>query len=723
MVPTLWGEYVVDITSLRFTPPALDPDPEVIALLDDGYAHDVIRVSPVPPSSGCKVATYVSPSQVRLCAHQVVYGDEPFLTNGFLIESRTSPGLFHSCHWSPTDIEPLISTILHRKGAAPDTQQIQVPHHNYSVTCMKSPLFVPDAESFVPQQCVVKLICRNFGTIVEFSDGKTLRITDVTSPNGTAMISRIIRSQGVEIRNRLQDCRTSRCIALPGEKRRSKRSAISGTHCGGFLVYMYCPGAADAASVERLISEVEGKVEAYAQTLGSTITKISDISRKMTEAIVENSLRQEAWANQTAERLNRAFEEISRAHVSNREATRVSISQEAYIRDVFIAALSQRMYATEVLGEYKWYTRLMLAAARYQTDEMMAIIGERDLEVSNLLQAGYKFVASASVSTTALDIVYSRPRGYTIHLTPLPYRPYLRLEDQCSEDHCGACISQAPASMTVRSAVDGEPLGDSEVSVTPFSVAPCSRTGAPSYMVLHVKTRCVNITVHSTEIVPCPPPSEYPKLETPALPNIHVEINFTEAVPLGLPYMSHLSGAVELAQMEIEAEAATRGVIAKMNNALESVTSSHAIGMSQLRREATAGVVLGSLSLTMILGALIWLTVTQVQSATRLAPTVGYAAVQGQNKTACKIGSHRLHLFCLRDPARDHVVWYHVHTKEPNVLVIQGGEPKLELNGRSLALGKVLVESSQVYQCYCPESDIIEVSAYPPSSMSSHPLS
>nr|WPV62311.1 MAG: putative glycoprotein [Wenzhou bat tapwovirus 1] len=715
-VPTLWGPDNVAVTTVTFKKPNISADPQALELIDKGFGADIVSISPSSPSTRCEVATYLSPASLSDCVYQVWYSSHIFVATGFIIESDTSPGLYKACAKEYKDIKTLSDSILTRTGFGLQIKNTVVPQsRNISGWCFSTALRVSDVEGLIPQQCVSRLICRNFGAIIHYDNGAQYQIEDVTSEKGLSLISSLVKAQGLEVREDFSECRTPRCIVLPQPKmrrvRRDLSSQIEGVHCGGLIVYMYCPHAADSRSVSKIVSELEGKLGQVSRVMIESSTKLTDLQLKVNKAVVEEGIVRERWMNNTVEELNRAFRDISIFQVSHQAAMKVALQQEGYLRGLLGFVLNQRTRALEITTEYAWYHRLSLAVARQQDLEAADILAEKDIELSGLLAAGYTPVLTFSLGADELNIAYSKPRSYKIHLAYLPARPYIRLEDTCSDDWCERCITQSPVHTRLAEMNDGSPDLDPAVTVTPFNITACSRTGAPSFMYARIGDTCFNITIDQTSRIPCHPYHEYPTLSISVPVSAPVTVSYAQSAPLSVPFLSKATGSRSLAILVETTDKLAKETLSKMSFDLSAVTSYHSEGMLKAEKEARTALVVGALGLTLALAICAGYLIRLGLRIWSLHSVSGYSMVDAPNRASRPPTPHTRHEIHVSH--KDGDVWILVHSTTLTPYSVEKECLMIRTLESELALEDLSIVSTTRSPCNCNDSEVMVISTYP----------
>nr|DAZ87738.1 TPA_asm: putative glycoprotein [Moniex tapwovirus] len=643
----------------------------------------------------------------------MMYGEKRYLSTGFLIEAEVSPGFHFVCNRNKEQLLMITQRILHTTGYAPPIHEQEVPQHNdMRAYCIQTPMFIYEVTHLIPQQCVIGLLCRNFGIILRFANGINKTIPDVTTQASKTLIQNIIGAQGLEVRRSFRDCKTSRCV-LGSQSRLQKRSLsdlIGGTHCGGFLVYMYCPHAADVRSVSKLA----GRIGMVATTVSSAIQDVADLQTRVNQAVVMSLKERESWMNSTIRRINDAFEKVAKYQVSSQQAQQLQRSQEGYARDLAHHALSQRVKTLELMSELNWFKKITLSVAQQDTSSISSLLAERDYELADLLQSGYVPVVVASSGSEAINIAYSKPYKYTIHIAYIPYRPYFRLEEECSESHCERCVSQIHSVTKLETMTEGSPTTRPMLTVTPFNITPCQPTGAPNHLIIQYGDTCINITIDKTSKISCPARNSYPLVDIHVPSDLPVAINYTEYPPLVVPYVAGYNGTVELTRlMEVTTEASKR-IVSKMSSDLNQIVGVNVERGWRVEHEARTGLILGSISLTIILARLGMTALVWCYQAHSVTSRVGYMKVEGVNKASRVPRLHRVHEIHLeRGP--NHITCL-IHTSSSSLIGVSNNALVINLSDGVVSLGECDIISTKDKPCNCPDDEILFVThgIYPP---------
>lgn len=480
------------------------------AIIDKGFTGTIVKIEAIPPTTVCQGGFLEERGEWTRGNMAVLIGNCHLVVRGYAIESLKTPGLFHLCtdDSSYFDLTVLLSGCVHR-GAS----KLIITHSGRKFSCYGVTAVVHNVEDLIATGSIGRLICKNFGLRITYDDGKEVKVDNVMEPEGLATISLHLEAQGIEIRSSLSGCKTSRCVASPlavVKPRRVKRSLdsvqVSGVHCGAFLFWAYCPYAVHQDDLILLREKMRNQIKSSMRTLEShtdirfqeVVSSLGLIAHNIT--YLQNSIKQ------NNELLKLTFQQVAKA--SDRLDFKLSVvaHQESLLRNFLVIALRQRSIANEILINWSWVARLTAGALQCTTrdcSDLLLAISERDPEVTYLRDAHYN-LHPLSLPGESIQISYFKPINYTLNEEYLPGRIQFRIEDDCHNGWCSSCLSQ-PSTIThlpetpIVEKLETE-LG---VTVTPFNVTGCRRTGAPPYVLFRFKNYCLNITITGVHETVC----------------------------------------------------------------------------------------------------------------------------------------------------------------------------------------------------------------------------
>nr|DAZ87990.1 TPA_asm: putative glycoprotein [Taeniapi tapwovirus] len=711
--PVLWGDYRVGVRNLSIATPSLNASRSHIQYLGHPITSDIVSVRAIPPRKTCTMAAYVYRHRVSKCHAQVRVGEHYMPIEGILVESSTIPGIFHVC---PADWVFALNSFSNYLDLVPSMGNYTV--HNRTYTCTTDAFHLHNPLSLISQGCVLSVLCKNFGVELELADGNRVTVDDVVA-TGEKLLTEYVLTQGPEIRDDLSECLTQRCLVAPNRKTKRVRRdnwVSGGTHCGGALVYMYCPQAATTDSVNSAFREVHKRIESISVGIADQVDKLTQIESKFRDTTATMITKLEERINEGSTRLNEAFESIAKGHENMKVVQKIYREQESFLRNLMDQVMQQRVYARDMMAEFNWYSRLAMSAVSSSELDTMRILAERDLEVSNLLTAGYEFVVSSAMTQSGITIFYSMPYNYELHMVYLPYKPSLRLEESCIGDNCERCVTQIAESTKLLRPTKGTIDQRAAVQVTPFEVSSCLRTGAPSYMVVALPGECLNITIFSTKTVPCNNLASRTTMPVRLPPTLAVDVFYLPEPDLQLPYFDIITGSKEYAQLVTDLNQRSSEEV----DTLKRITTTHGYktyhDAAESGKVAKDALILGSVSMSLIIVHILAKVIKYTVRASRARPQIGYNQVGDTNRTIAKPQEHTKYSYNLKviDKTTGQMYVRHltVHTTQPSPLRHEEQGLICRVGDGSFLVQADIV-GTKINQCYCPENEVAYYSAYP----------